>query len=280
MKLLNNSLYIVSTPIGNLEDITLRAIEVLKKTDIILCEDTRRSIKLLNHLGLKKKLVPYHKFNEKKQILNAIEHIKEGKILSLISDAGTPLLSDPGRLLLNSCLNAKIRIIPIPGVSSITAAISASGFNDKFLFYGFLPKRERELEKILSSLSDQSFSIIFFLPANKINFYLKKFKLFFPHRKLLIARELTKLHESFYREEINKLKPFSQTIKGEITVVISNKSAKNLQKFDLDKDKLKIEISRYLKRYTLKDVVKLISEKNGLPKKTVYQLCLSIKRND
>ena len=274
MKLFNNSLYIVSTPIGNLEDITLRAIEVLKKTDIILCEDTRRSIKLLNHLGLKKKLVPYHKFNEKKQILNAIEHIKEGKILSLISDAGTPLLSDPGRLLLNSCLNAKIRIIPIPGVSSITAAISASGFNDKFLFYGFLPKRERELEKILSSLSDQSFSIIFFLPANKINFYLKKFKLFFPHRKLLIARELTKLHESFYREEINKLKPFSQTIKGEITVVISEKTTK-IEKFD--KEKIINKAKKYLKRYSLKDTVDLIIETEKVNKKKIYDLCLKIK---
>ena len=274
MKLFNNSLYIVSTPIGNLEDITLRAIEVLKKTDIILCEDTRRSIKLLNHLGLKKKLVPYHKFNEKKQILKAIEHIKEGKILSLISDAGTPLLSDPGRLLLNSCLNAKIRIIPIPGVSSITAAISASGFNDKFLFYGFLPKRERELEKILSSLSDQSFSIIFFLPANKINFYLKKFKLFFPHRKLLIARELTKLHESFYREEINKLKPFSQTIKGEITVVISEKTTK-IEKFD--KEKIINKAKKYLKRYSLKDTVDLIIETEKVNKKKIYDLCLKIK---
>ena len=274
MKLFNNSLYIVSTPIGNLEDITLRAIEVLKKSDIILCEDTRRSIKLLNHLGLKKKLVSYHKFNEKKQILNAIEHIKEGKILSLISDAGTPLLSDPGRLLLNSCLNAKIRIIPIPGVSSITAAISASGFNDKFLFYGFLPKRERELEKILSSLSDQSFSIIFFLPANKINFYLKKFKLFFPHRKLLIARELTKLHESFYREEINKLKPFSQTIKGEITFVISEKIT-NIEKFD--KEKIINKAKKYLKRYSLKDTVNLIIETEKVNKKKIYDLCLKIK---
>ena len=274
MKLFNNSLYIVSTPIGNLEDITLRAIEVLKKSDIILCEDTRRSIKLLNHLGLKKKLVSYHKFNEKKQILNAIEHIKEGKILSLISDAGTPLLSDPGRLLLNSCLNAKIRIIPIPGVSSITAAISASGFNDKFLFYGFLPKRERELEKILSSLSDQSFSIIFFLPANKINFYLKKFKLFFPHRKLLIARELTKLHESFYREEINKLKPFSQTIKGEITVAISEKIT-NIEKFD--KEKIINKAKKYLKRYSLKDTVNLIIETEKVNKKKIYDLCLKIK---
>ena len=149
MKLFANSLYIVSTPIGNLDDITLRAIEVLKNSDIILCEDTRRSIKLLNHLSIKNKLISYHKFNEKKQIKDIIEHINQGKILSLISDAGTPMLSDPGRILLNECLLNKINIVPIPGVSSIAAAMSVSGFNDQFMFYGFLPKTENKLTEIL-----------------------------------------------------------------------------------------------------------------------------------
>ena len=134
MKLLSNHLYIVSTPIGNLDDITLRAIEVLKKSDIILCEDTRRSIKLLNHFKIKKKLIPYHKFNEKKQLTNIIKYFNEGKILSLVSDAGTPSLSDPGRILVNECILNEINVIPIPGVSSITSALSVSGFNDRFLF--------------------------------------------------------------------------------------------------------------------------------------------------
>ena len=140
MQVISNNLYIVSTPIGNLEDITLRALNVLKKSDIILCEDTRQSIKLLNHYKIKKKLVSYHKFNEKKQIASIIKYFNDGKILSLISDAGTPLLSDPGRLLVNECLINNIKITPIPGVSSITAAMSVCGFNDQFLFYGFLPK--------------------------------------------------------------------------------------------------------------------------------------------
>ena len=122
MKLFSNHLYIVSTPIGNLDDITLRALEVLKNTDIILCEDTRRSIKLLSHFKIKKKLISYHKFNEKKQLTDIIEYFNEGKILSLISDAGTPLLSDPGKILVNHCIENKIKIVPIPGVSSITAA--------------------------------------------------------------------------------------------------------------------------------------------------------------
>ena len=176
MNFSSNTLYIVSTPIGNLDDITLRAINVLKNSDIILCEDTRRSIKLLNHLKIKKKLVSYHKFNEKKQTGSVIKYINQGKILSLISDAGTPLLSDPGRILLNSCINQKINVIPIPGVSSITTAMSISGFDDKFLFYGFLPKTDNEVEKLFKLLTNFEFSIIFFAPAVKLNFYLKKLK--------------------------------------------------------------------------------------------------------
>ena len=180
MKLSSNTLYIVSTPIGNLEDITLRAIQVLKKSDIILCEDTRRSSKLLNHLKIKKQLISYHKFNEKKQLNNIIEHINKGKILSLISDAGTPLLSDPGRLLLNECLIREIKIVPIPGASSIATAMSVSGFSDKFLFYGFLPKKLNELTKVLDVLSTYEYSQVFFVPALKANFYINEiFKIFF-----------------------------------------------------------------------------------------------------
>ena len=141
MSIASNSLYIVSTPIGNLDDITLRAINVLKNSDLILCEDTRRSLKLLNHLNIKKKLISFHKFNERKKTLIAIEYIKQGKILSLISDAGTPSISDPGRSLINECIKEKIEIIPIPGASSVISALSVSGFNDKFFFYGFLPKK-------------------------------------------------------------------------------------------------------------------------------------------
>ncbi len=170
MKVISKNLYIVSTPIGNLEDITLRALDVLKKSDIILCEDTRHSIKLLNHYKIKKKLVSYHKFNEKKQIGPIIKYFNEGKILSLISDAGTPLLSDPGRILVNECLANNIKVTPVPGVSSITAAMSISGFKDQFLFYGFLPKTIHELEKVLNSLSNNQFTQVFFIPSKKNRF--------------------------------------------------------------------------------------------------------------
>ena len=206
MKLLSNNLYIVSTPIGNLDDITFRALEVLKNSDIILCEDTRRSLKLLNHFKIRKKLISYHKFNEKKKLQKIIEHFKEGKILSLISDAGTPLISDPGKLLVNQCLTNKIRVTPIPGVSSITSALSVSGFKDQFLFYGFLPKTDNELEKILGALSKNEFTQVFFVPSNKINFYIKSFKKYFSGRKILIAKEITKIHETFIRDEVDQFK--------------------------------------------------------------------------
>ena len=154
MSTFNSGLYIVSTPIGNLDDITLRSLEVLKKSDIILCEDTRRSLKLLNHYKIKKKLIPYHKFNEQKELKKIIEYLNEGKILSLISDAGTPTLSDPGLILIKKCIEENIKVFPLPGPSSITSAMSVSAFSDKFLFYGFLPKTENDLIKTISKLKD------------------------------------------------------------------------------------------------------------------------------
>ena len=274
MELLPNSLYIVSTPIGNLDDITFRAEEVLKKSDIILCEDTRRSLKLLNHFKIKKKLISYHKFNERKQVKSIIEYINQGKILSLISDAGTPILSDPGRILVNECIKDKIKIIPIPGVSSITTAMSISGFKDQFLFYGFLPKTEKELEKVLSSLSQSSFSQIFFVPALKINFYIKKFKIYFSGRKILIAKELTKIHETFFRENIDNLNLFKKTLKGELTVVISEKNIKNKK---LNKENIVNKAKKYLKKYSLRDTVDLILETEKVNKKEIYNLCLKVK---
>ena len=274
MKLLTKHLYIVSTPIGNLDDITLRALEVLKKTDIILCEDTRRSIKLLNHYKIKKRLVTYHKFNEKKQLAKIIEYFNEGKILSLISDAGTPLLSDPGRLLVNFCIENNIQVIPIPGVSSITTALSVSGFKDQFLFYGFLPKKKNELEKALSFLSQNEYTLVFFTPSKKLNFYIKNFKRFFSGRKILIAKEITKIHEAFIREEIDKLEIFETSMKGELTIIISEKNNKII---NFNEKKIVNKVKKYLKNYSLKDTVNLILESEKINKKKIYDLCLRIK---
>ncbi|MDA8618868.1 16S rRNA (cytidine(1402)-2'-O)-methyltransferase [Candidatus Pelagibacter bacterium] len=274
MKLLSNHLYIVSTPIGNLDDITLRAIEVLKNSDIILCEDTRRSIKLLSHYKIKKKLISYHKFNERKQLTSIIKYSKEGKILSLVSDAGTPLLSDPGRILVNECVKNGIQVTPIPGVSSITASLSVSGFKDQFLFYGFLPKTQNELEKTLMSLSQNIYTQVFFIPSKKLNFYIDNFKKFFSGRKILIAKEISKIHESFIREDIDNLKTLKNPVKGELTVVISEKNT--LVKI-FDEKKVVNKIKKYLKKYSLKDTVNLILETEKINKKKIYNLCLKIK---
>ncbi len=274
MKLLKNQLYIVSTPIGNLDDITFRALEVLKNSDIILCEDTRRSIKLLSHYKIRKKLISYHKFNEKKQLTSIIKHFNEGKILSLISDAGTPLLSDPGRVLVNQCVKTGISVVPIPGVSSITSALSISGFKDQFLFYGFLPKTKNELKKILINLAQNEFTQVFFVPAKKINFYIENFKNYFSGRKILIAKEITKIHEAFIRSDVDKLNIFKSPIKGELTIVISEK---NFQARIVDEKKIVSKIKKYLKNYSLKDTVNLILETEKINKKKVYNMCLKIK---
>ena len=274
MKLSSNTLYIVSTPIGNLDDITLRAIQVLKKSDIILCEDTRRSSKLLNHLKIKKQLISYHKFNEKKQLNKIIEHINRGKILSLISDAGTPLLSDPGRLLLNECLIREIKIVPIPGVSSIATAMSVSGFSDKFLFYGFLPKKLNELTKVLDVLSTYEYSQVFFVPALKANFYINEIKKFYSGRRLMIAKEMTKIHEEFIRIDLDNFKTLKSPLKGELTFIISNM---DLKEKTINEEKIINKAKKYLKKYSVKDTVDLIMETEQINKKKIYQICLKIK---
>ena len=276
MNTFNSGLYIVSTPIGNLDDITLRSLEVLKKSDIILCEDTRRSLKLLNHYKIKKKLISYHKFNEQKELQKIIDYLNEGKILSLISDAGTPALSDPGLLLVQTCIKKNIKIYPMPGPSAITSAVSVSGFDDKFFFYGFLPKTENELIKTLNKLKDFDYSLVFFIPGIKINFYLNFFKKYLLDRDIFIAREISKIHETFYREKISSIKLFKTALKGELTVVISKIYTNNELITDVEIFK---QANKYLKKYSLKDVVELISKKENISKKKIYDICLKIKND-
>jgi len=275
-QIINPGLYLVSTPIGNLEDITFRAINILKNSDIILCEDTRRSGKLLSHFNIKNKLLPYHKFNEQKMSNRIIDIIKKDKIVSMISDAGTPIISDPGLLLVNKCITEDLTIYPIPGASAVTSAISISGFNDQFLFYGFLTKKEIALEKTLEKLSNFNYSIVFFIPAVKINYYILKFKKYFLDRKILIARELTKNHEELIREKVESITSFSKALKGELTVVLSEKIIQKNMKKEVN-ESVKKEIKKMLKKYSHKDVVEFISKKESLPKKMIYDLCLKLK---
>ena len=275
MNTLEKGLYIVSTPIGNLDDVTFRAIEILGKSNVILCEDTRHSSKLLSKYNINTKLISYHKFNEKKSVNKIIQYLNEGKILSLISDAGTPVLSDPGRIIINECIKRDHKIFTVPGPSAITAAVSLSGFGDKFLFYGFLPKTENELCKSLEKLDIEGFSLVFFAPAIKINFYLKYFQKYFLGRKIFIAREMTKKYESYYRSEIKNCKPFKTQLKGELTIVISKKTNNKL--LTTDYDKIEKQVIKYLKSYKVKDIVELMSKKKRY-KKIIYNLCIKNKK--
>jgi len=272
----SSGLYLVSTPIGNMQDITFRALNILKKSNIILCEDTRRSGKLLSYYEIKNKLIPYHKFNEKRTSSKIINFIKKNKVVSLISDAGTPAISDPGLILINKCIDEKLNVHPIPGPSAITSAMSVSGFNDKYLFYGFLTKKENELDKVLNNLSNLDYAIVFFIPAQKINFFLTRFKNHFTGREILIAKEMTKMHEHLFREKIESIKFSSESMKGELTVVLSSKIKEKNYGKEIN-ESVKVEIKKMLKKYSHKDVVEFISKKENLPKKIVYNFCLKMR---
>ena len=273
----SSGLYLVSTPIGNMKDITFRALNILKKSNIILCEDTRRSGKLLSYFQIKNKLIPYHKFNEKKMSTKVIDAIKKNKVISLISDAGTPTISDPGIVLVNKCIDEKLSVHPIPGPSAVTSAMSVSGFGNQYLFYGFLTKKENELDKILNNLCNLDYAIVFFVPASKINFFILRFKKYFVNRKILIAKEMTKIHEHLIREKIESIRTFSESIKGELTVVLSSKINTKNYKREIN-ESVKVEIKKMLKKYSHKDVVEFISKKENLPKKLVYDFCLKLKK--
>ena len=279
MSSFKKGLYIVSTPIGNLEDISLRALSILKNSDFIFCEDTRHSSKLLNHYKIKKKLISNHKFNEKSQVTKAIEYLNQGKILSLVSDSGTPILSDPGNILVKECINKNINIYTIPGASAVTSALTCSGFDSKFLFYGFLPKKPGELSDVLKKLEKIENTLIFFVPAVKFVFYLKFFKKYFSDRKIVIAREMTKLHEEYIRDEVNNIDPSKISLKGELTVVISEK--KN-NKVSISNDELKKMVKSTLRKKSVKDTVQFVASKSNISKKIIYQLCLEIneKKNN
>ena len=273
---INSGLYLVSTPIGNMEDITLRAINVLKKSDIILCEDTRRSGKLLSYFKIKSKLLSYHKFNEKKISSRVISYIKDNKIISLISDAGTPTISDPGMIVVNKCIEQNLNIYPIPGPSAATSAISISGFSDQYLFYGFLTKKENELESIFKNLCKLDFSIVFFIPSTKINFYISKFKTYFSDRKIIIAKEMTKIYEEVIRDDVKSINYLSENLKGELTIVLSEKIGEKKVKEEI-LESVKIEIKKMLKKYSHRDVVEFISKKENMSKKLIYNYCLKLK---
>jgi len=275
---LKPGLYCVATPIGNLGDITFRALETIKNSDLILCEDTRVSKKLLDKFRIKKRLISNHKFNEKKNLKMILGLLENKKIISLISDAGTPAISDPGRILVNECKKKNIDIYPIPGPSAVNAAVSISGFSDKYFFCGFLPEKKIELKKLFNSISNINCSIVFFISAKKISKIINNLKDYFIDREILICREITKYYEEYLRTSVKNLSEINISTKGEITVVISenNKLETRLKELkESDKKKIKILI----KKMTIKDIIKKINNEKKIPKKLIYNYCINLKND-
>ena len=277
-KLINfkSGLYVVSTPIGNLMDITLNALRILKISDLILCEDTRVSKKVLEkHHIRNKQLVSYHKFNEKKSLQKVVSLLEDKKIVSIISDAGTPCISDPGSILINEIVKKNINIFSIPGPSSVISAVSISGFSDKFIFYGFFPEKLKDIKKDLEILSKLNLTIVFFISAKKFkknSIYLEKY---FFDRKLLICKELTKMYEEHFRLKISDIKDFKVDLRGEITLVLSEKLKDESNTHLDEKDKSKIR--KLMKKLSIKDIVTEIKKNKDISKKEIYKYCLDLK---
>ena len=273
---LKYALYVVSTPIGNLKDITLRAIEILKQSEYILCEDTRVSKNLLEKYNIKSKLISNHKFNESKNINKIIQILKAKTIVSIISDAGTPGISDPGKIIVNECIKNNIDVYPVPGPSAVTASVSISGFSEKYYFYGFFPEKNKDIKENFKILSNLNCSIVFFISSKKINKAIGFIKNFFYDRKILICREISKLYEEHIRTNVNKLELFDKLPKGELTIVLSEKYVKkNIYKKLNESDKKNIK--KMIKNLSVKDITNLISQNKNISKKEIYNYCLKLK---
>ena len=275
-RVFKKSLYLVSTPIGNLNDISLRAIETLKRSNYILCEDTRISKNLLEKYQIKSNLIANHKFNEKRNVVKIIKLINQGSLISLISDAGTPGISDPGSILVNECIKNNINIIPIPGASAVISAVSISGFSEKFFFYGFFPEKDKILKEDLENLSKLNSSIVFFISPKKINKNISLIKKNFIGRKILICREMTKFYEEYKRSKVEDLEPLKSNLKGELTIVISEKIHDKKASQTLDESDKRL-VKAMINKLSIKEITDLIIRKNEISKKIIYDYCLKIK---
>lgn len=217
------TLYLVSTPIGNLEDITFRAVRILKEADVVACEDTRQTLKLLNRYELKKKLISFYESREGQRIPHFLNLLREGRSIALVTDAGTPGISDPGFRLVREAVRENIPVVPVPGPAAVTAALAASGLpTHRFLFLGFAPPKKEALRKTLRSIREEEGTIIFYLPARKIEAFLEALKESLPDRPVVIAREMTKIYEEFLRGTPAELLEIAKAriFKGEATVLI------------------------------------------------------------
>ena len=273
---IKKGLYLVPTPIGNLGDITFRAVEVLKNSDYILCEDTRVSKVLLNKFEIKSKLISNHKFNEVKNLSKIITLLKDYKIVSLISDAGTPGISDPGNILVNECLKENINVTPLPGPSAVTTALSVSGFSEKYLFFGFFPEKDKAIKENLNLLSNLNFSLIFFVSPKKINKIIPYIKNYFKGRKILICREISKYYEEYIRSTVEEVDLFTKTPRGELTIVLSEKNSHKKESQVLSESD-KINVRKMINKLTIKEITDLIRQNSKVSKKEIYEYCLKLK---
>jgi 16S rRNA (cytidine1402-2'-O)-methyltransferase len=267
-------LYIVATPIGNLEDITLRALRVLKEVDVVAAEDTRHTQILLNHHDIHTPLTSYHEHNEKTKSQELVARLEQGQNIALVSDAGTPAISDPGFRLVIQAIRAGVRIIPIPGASALTAVLSASGLpTDRFVFEGFLPARKTQRRERLQTLRDETRTLIFFEAPHRLKDTLGDIRELLGNREAVLAREVSKIHEEFLRGPVSELVRAlgSDAIRGEVTLIISGSSGLP----GVSEDRLKAEILELKgKGLRVKEIAEVLGEKFGYPKKDIYRLAL------
>ena len=276
-------LYVVGTPIGNLKDITLRAIETLQNADIILAEDTRQTLKLLNHLNIEKHMISYHRHNEEDKVQMVVSLLDEGKNIALVSDAGMPIISDPGQGLVKYLVENEYKIEVIPGVTALITAIVRSGMDStRFTFEGFLSVSKKQRIKRLNELKDEIRTMIFYEAPHKILYTLKDMYEVFGQRNICICRELTKIHEEYknttFEEAIEKIE--KDGIKGEIVLIVEGKSEIELEKKrkeELEKvDPVQL-VKEYIEEGTpKKDAIKKAAKQLGVNKNEVYKQCIDI----
>ncbi len=267
------NLYLVATPIGNLEDITLRAINTLKEVDLIAAEDTRHTMKLLNHLKIKKTLISYYKETEKIKSDILIEKIINGKNIALVSDAGTPAISDPGEEIIKRAIENNINIIPIPGACAFVNALICSGFSTKeFIFIGFLSKNAKDKKKKLEELKNENKTLIFYESPHKIKSTLENILEILGNRKIVLARELTKIHEEFIRGRILDILEKEQELRGEFVIIVEGTEKKEEEKEFLNSLTLEEHYKYYLnKNLDKKEIIKKIAKDRNKNKNEIYQ---------
>ncbi|PPR79743.1 MAG: Ribosomal RNA small subunit methyltransferase I [Alphaproteobacteria bacterium MarineAlpha2_Bin1] len=273
---LEAGLYVTSTPIGNLKDFTIRGIEILHHVDIIACEDTRRSRKLLNFYNIKNNLISYHDHNEEKVLPKLLSILLDGKSIALISDSGTPLINDPGFKLVSKCIKKGISVIPIPGACSIVTALSVSGVpTNKFVFLGFFPTKLNEKKKLISLINIFKGSIVFFETPKRLIKTLDYLRNYFPERNVSICKELTKLHEKIYFDKISNIlsNPELKNPKGEYVLILGPQLNDNTDIQDIDT--LLFEALNLMK---VSEAVNQVSALTGTKKKELYNKALNLKK--